>query len=66
MPFTAAEIARHVEGEVVGDPATPLAGFAPAAQAQAEGEHHGFFHSLGSIFGGAASSHASRFRVPPR
>jgi UDP-3-O-[3-hydroxymyristoyl] glucosamine N-acyltransferase len=35
MPFTAAEIARHVQGEVVGDPATPLAGFAPAAQARA-------------------------------
>ena len=35
MPFTAAEIAHHLQGEVIGDPATPLAGFAPAAQARA-------------------------------
>lgn len=30
MPFTAAEIASHLQGEVVGDVATQLMGFAPA------------------------------------
>jgi UDP-3-O-[3-hydroxymyristoyl] glucosamine N-acyltransferase len=34
MPFTAAEIARHVEGEVAGDPSVVLTGFAPAERAQ--------------------------------
>jgi len=34
MPFTAAEIARHLQGEVVGDGTLPLAGFAPADRAQ--------------------------------
>lgn len=36
MPaFTAAEIAAHVEGEVLGDPAVALTGFAPAERAGA-------------------------------
>lgn len=35
MPFTAAEIATHLGGEVVGNPATQLNGFAPADRAQA-------------------------------
>jgi UDP-3-O-[3-hydroxymyristoyl] glucosamine N-acyltransferase len=34
MPFTAAEIAKHLHGEVVGDPSTVLSGFAPADRAQ--------------------------------
>ncbi len=34
MPFTAAEIARHLQGEVVGDGSVNLAGFAPADRAQ--------------------------------
>src|SRR5690349_18009823 len=34
MPFTAAEIASHVAGEVIGDPATRLIRFAPADRAQ--------------------------------
>ena len=35
MTFTAAEIARHLQGEVVGDPATALRHLAPADRAQA-------------------------------
>jgi len=35
MPFTAAEIAGHLQGQVVGDPATILKSFAPADRAQA-------------------------------
>jgi UDP-3-O-[3-hydroxymyristoyl] glucosamine N-acyltransferase len=34
MPFTAAEIAQHLNGEVIGDPATSIKGFAPADRAQ--------------------------------
>lgn len=34
MPFTAAEIAKHIQGEVVGDAAITLSGFAPADRAQ--------------------------------
>src|SRR5436309_15517472 len=34
MPFTAAEIAQHVGGEVSGDSALALKGFAPADRAQ--------------------------------
>jgi len=34
MPFTAAEIARHLQGEVVGDSATVLNNFAPADRAR--------------------------------
>jgi len=34
MPFTAAEIAKHLGGEVSGDPALMLKGFAPADRAQ--------------------------------
>ena len=35
MPFTAAEIARHLQGEVMGDPTTLLNSFAPADRARA-------------------------------
>src|SRR5258706_13842056 len=35
MPFTAAEIAKQVGGEVIGDPSLVLTGFAPADRAQA-------------------------------
>lgn len=34
MPFTAAEIAQHLAGEVIGDPALVLNRFAPADRAQ--------------------------------
>ena len=34
MPFTAAEIARHLGGEVIGDATLSLKGFAPADRAQ--------------------------------
>ena len=34
MTFTTAEIAKHLEGEVVGDATAPLKGFAPAASAK--------------------------------
>lgn len=34
MPFTAAEIARHLDGEVLGDSSLQLKGFAPADRAQ--------------------------------
>src|SRR6266850_5555504 len=34
MPFTVAEIAKHLGGEIVGDGATGLTGFAPADRAQ--------------------------------
>ncbi len=35
MTFTAADIAKHSQGEVIGDATTPLAGFAPADAARA-------------------------------
>lgn len=35
MPLTAAQIAAHLQGEVVGDPAVVLTGFAPAKAAKA-------------------------------
>src|SRR5437899_2065609 len=35
MPYTAAEIARVLGGEVAGDPTVVLGGFAPADRAQA-------------------------------
>src|ERR1700747_2677417 len=34
MAFTAAEIAQHLDGQVLGDPALVLTGFAPADRAQ--------------------------------
>lgn len=34
MPFTASEIARHVQGEVLGDGSVVLSGFAPAESAR--------------------------------
>src|SRR5882762_7413403 len=35
MPFTAADIAQRLDGEVVGDSSVPLTGFAPADTARA-------------------------------
>jgi UDP-3-O-[3-hydroxymyristoyl] glucosamine N-acyltransferase len=35
MPFSAAEVANHLQGKVVGDPAVVLKSFAPAERAQA-------------------------------
>jgi UDP-3-O-[3-hydroxymyristoyl] glucosamine N-acyltransferase len=46
MLFTAADIAKQLEGEVIGDPMTPITGFAPADSAKAgdltfaENEHY--------------------------
>src|SRR5215472_15207370 len=34
MAFTAAEIAKHLDAEIIGDPSTVLKGFAPADRAQ--------------------------------
>ena len=34
MPFTAAEIAKQLQGEVIGDASATLAGFAPADSAK--------------------------------
>lgn len=34
MPFSAAQIAQHLGGQVLGDPSTALTGFAPADRAQ--------------------------------
>ena len=34
MPFTAAEMAKHLQGEVIGDGAVVLKGFAPANNAR--------------------------------
>src|SRR5258706_14129108 len=34
MPFTTGEIAKLLDGEVLGDPSLPLKGFAPADRAQ--------------------------------
>jgi UDP-3-O-[3-hydroxymyristoyl] glucosamine N-acyltransferase len=46
--FTAAEIAKELDGQVVGDPATPLTGFSPAATATRGdltfAENETFFH----------------------
>jgi UDP-3-O-[3-hydroxymyristoyl] glucosamine N-acyltransferase len=47
MPFSAAEVANHLQGKVVGDPSIVLKGFAPAERAQAGdltfAENEGFF-----------------------
>lgn len=34
MPYTVADIAKHVHGEVLGDPTAPISGFAPADSAK--------------------------------
>lgn len=48
MPFTAAEIAKRLHGEVVGDGSVVLTGFAPADRAQpgdlAFAENENYFH----------------------
>ena len=47
MPFSAAEVANHLQGQVDGNPSTILNGFAPAERAQAGdltfAENEGFF-----------------------
>lgn len=47
MPFSAVEVANHLQGKVVGDPSITLKGFAPAERAQAGdltfAENEGFF-----------------------
>ena len=35
MPFTALQVADHLGGSIIGDPAVQLTGFAPAATARA-------------------------------
>jgi UDP-3-O-[3-hydroxymyristoyl] glucosamine N-acyltransferase len=46
--FTAAEIAKELDGQVIGDPATPLTGFSPATLAKGGdltfAENEAFFH----------------------
>jgi len=46
--FTASEIARQLDGQVIGDPDTPLSGFAPAPAARSGdltfAENENFFH----------------------
>lgn len=34
MPYTVADIAKHLRGEVLGDPTAPISGFAPAESAK--------------------------------
>jgi len=43
MPFTAAEIAKQLGGEVIGDHSLVLTGFAPADRANLIGVAHNFF-----------------------
>ena len=47
MPFSAAEVANHLQGKVIGDQSITLRGFAPAERAQAGdltfAENEGFF-----------------------
>ena len=75
MPYTAAEIAKLLEGEVVGNPALVLKSFAPAARAQpgdltfAENENY-FARAEQSaasaiiVDGPVASSRKTLIRVP--
>jgi UDP-3-O-[3-hydroxymyristoyl] glucosamine N-acyltransferase len=61
MPsFTVAEIARQIEGEVIGDGALPLTGFAPANAAQ---EGHLTFAENREYFAQAEQSGASAILV---
>jgi UDP-3-O-[3-hydroxymyristoyl] glucosamine N-acyltransferase len=60
MPFTAADIAKHLQGEVVGDSSTVLTGFAPADRAQAGNLT---FAENGDYFARAEQSEASAIIV---
>lgn len=75
MPFTTAEIAKHLDGEVLGDPSLLLKGFAPADRAQPGdltfAENEGYFaraeESAASaiiVDGAFASSRKVLIRVP--
>jgi len=76
MPFTAAEIAKHLEGEILGDAQTPLKSFAHADRAQPGdltfAETDEFFAradqsaASGIIFSGSSTSNAGKvlIRVP--
>jgi UDP-3-O-[3-hydroxymyristoyl] glucosamine N-acyltransferase len=75
MPFTAAEIARLVAGEVIGDPHLALTGFAPADRAQPGdltfAENENYFaraeqSAAGAIIvdGGYTSDRKTLIRVP--
>jgi UDP-3-O-[3-hydroxymyristoyl] glucosamine N-acyltransferase len=76
MPFTAAEIARHLDGEILGDAQTPLKSFAHADRAQPGdltfAENGAFFAraersaASGIIFSGTGTSIAGKvlIRVP--
>src|SRR3974377_383185 len=55
MPFTAAEIAAHLGGQVMGDPALTLKGFAPAEKSAA---------SAVIIDGAFSSQRKTLIRVP--
>src|SRR5947207_5282712 len=75
MPFTTGEVAKHVDGEVVGDPSLLLKGFAPADRAQPGdltfAENEGYFaraeQSAASaiiVDGAFASTRKVLIRVP--
>jgi UDP-3-O-[3-hydroxymyristoyl] glucosamine N-acyltransferase len=76
MPFTAAEIAKHLEGEILGDAQTPLKSFAHADRAQPGdltfAETDEFFAradqsaASGIIFSGSSASSSGKvlIRVP--
>jgi UDP-3-O-[3-hydroxymyristoyl] glucosamine N-acyltransferase len=75
MSFTAAEIAKHIDGEVLGDPTLVLKGFAPADRAQPGdltfAENEGYFtraeQSAASaiiVDGAFASTRKVLIRVP--
>ena len=75
MPFTTGEIAKLLDGEVLGDPSLPLKGFAPADRAQPGdltfAENEGYFtraeQSAASaiiIDGAFASTRKVLIRVP--
>ena len=60
MPISAADLAHHLQGNVVGDPATQLIGFAPAESAQAGDVT---FAENETFFAAAANSSASAIIV---
>jgi UDP-3-O-[3-hydroxymyristoyl] glucosamine N-acyltransferase len=75
MPYTAAEIAQQIGGEVLGDPALVLEGFAPADRAQskdltfAENESYFLRADLSAaaaviVDGPFQSTHKTLIRVP--
>src|SRR5581483_11311314 len=60
MPFTAAEIARQLQGEIMGDGSVTLTGFAPADRAQ---PHELTFAENADYFARAEQSAASAIIV---